>query len=51
MFGLEQDVLSILAGAVIEDGAIIAAGAVVSGKVKKNSIVGGVPAKLIKYRE
>lgn len=41
----------ILAGTIIEDGAIIAAGAVVSGHVKKNSIVGGVPAKLIKYRK
>ena len=41
----------ILAGSIVEDGAIIAAGAVVSGRVKKNSIVGGVPAKLIKYRE
>ncbi len=42
---------TILAGTVIEDGAIIAAGAVVRGVVKKNSIVGGVPAKLIKYRK
>ncbi len=42
---------TILAGTVIEDGVVIAAGAVVHGIVRKNSIVGGVPAKLIKYRK
>jgi acetyltransferase-like isoleucine patch superfamily enzyme len=43
---------TILDGAVIEDGCIIAAGAVVTGgSYKANGIYGGVPAKLIKYRE
>ncbi|PHN33724.1 hypothetical protein AO242_23660 [Pseudomonas sp. ICMP 561] len=40
----------ILDGVCIEDGAIIAAGAVVNKSVERGSIVGGVPAKLIKYR-
>lgn len=40
----------ILGGSYIESGSIIAAGAVVKGRVEKNSIVGGVPAKLIKFR-
>ncbi len=43
---------TILDGAVIEDGCIIAAGALVrSGTYEKNGIYGGVPAKLIKYRD
>jgi acetyltransferase-like isoleucine patch superfamily enzyme len=43
---------TILDGAEIEDGCIIAAGAVVSsGIYKSNGIYGGVPAKLIKFRE
>lgn len=37
-------------GVTIGDGAIIAAGAVVVNEVKPYSIVGGVPAKLIKMR-
>lgn len=41
----------ILAGCELCDGCIIAAGAVVKKKVKKNTIVGGVPAKIIKERE
>lgn len=41
----------ILGGTYIESGSIIAAGAVVKNTVKANSIMGGVPAKLIKERE
>ncbi|OUM72407.1 hypothetical protein AUC60_18480 [Pseudomonas caspiana] len=40
----------ILDGVCIKDGAIIAAGAVVTKSVERGSIMGGVPAKLIKYR-
>lgn len=40
----------LLPGITIGDGAIIAAGAVVSRDVPAYSIVGGVPAKVIKYR-
>lgn len=43
---------TILDGAIIEDGCIIAAGAVVkAGVYKKNGIYGGVPARLLKFRE
>jgi acetyltransferase-like isoleucine patch superfamily enzyme len=38
----------ILKGSSIGDGAVIAAGAVVSGEVAPNSVVGGIPAKTIK---
>lgn len=41
----------ILDGITIGEGAIIAAGAVVNKDVLSNSIVGGVPAKLIKQRK
>lgn len=41
---------TILDGAEIGDGCIVAAGAVVSGKFPSNSIIGGVPAKIIKSR-
>ncbi|OPX44823.1 virginiamycin A acetyltransferase [Ruminiclostridium hungatei] len=40
----------ILDGVHIGDGAIVAAGAVVTGNVPEYAIVGGVPAKIIKYR-
>ncbi|WP_082510254.1 MULTISPECIES: CatB-related O-acetyltransferase [unclassified Rhizobium] len=42
--------VTVLRGAKIGDGAIIAAGAVVTRDVEPYSIVGGVPAKHIKYR-
>lgn len=41
---------TILAGVTIGEGSIVAAGAVVTKNVEKKSIVGGVPAKFIKYR-
>ena len=40
----------ILGGCYIESGSIIAAGAVVKNKVKADSIMGGVPARIIKTR-
>lgn len=42
--------VTILPGVNIGDGAIIAAGAVVINDIPPYSIVGGVPAKMIKYR-
>ena len=41
----------ILKGSTIEDGAVIGAGAVVKGKIPKNAVAVGVPAKVIKYRQ
>ena len=41
---------TILDGADIGDGCIVAAGAVVRGKIPPYSIIGGVPAKFIKER-
>ena len=38
-------------GVTIQDGALIAAGAVVTHDVDKNQMVGGVPAKIIEKRE
>ena len=46
---LGQDV-KILKGVTIGDGAIVAAGAVVTKEVPPYAIVGGIPAKVIKYR-
>ena len=40
----------ITSGVTIAEGAVIAAGSVVTKDVPENSIVGGVPAKLIKHR-
>jgi serine acetyltransferase len=42
--------VTILGGIEIGDGAIIAAGAVVSKNIPEYAIVGGVPARIIKYR-
>lgn len=42
--------VSILPGVTIGDGAVLAAGAVVNKNVPPYAIVGGVPAKIIKYR-
>lgn len=42
--------VTILRGVTIGDGAVVAAGAVVTKDVKPYEIVGGVPAKHIKYR-
>lgn len=41
----------ILSGVDIGDGAVISAGSVVTENVMPNSIVGGVPAKHLKYRQ
>jgi maltose O-acetyltransferase len=40
----------ILPGVTIGDGAVLAAGAVVTRAVPANAIMGGVPAKVLKYR-
>lgn len=41
----------ILPGVTIGDGAVVAAGSVVTKNVESYSIIGGNPAKLIKYRQ
>ena len=44
------DKVSILAGVTVGHGAVVAAGAVVASDVPPFAIVGGVPAKVIRYR-
>ena len=42
--------MTILEGVTVGDGAVVAAGAVVAKDVPPYAIVGGVPARLIRYR-
>jgi acetyltransferase-like isoleucine patch superfamily enzyme len=41
----------LLPGTELEDGCIVQAGAVVAGKFPRNAIIGGNPAKIMKYRD
>lgn len=42
--------VTILDGAIIGNGCIVAAGAVVRGEFSDNCVIGGVPAKILKHR-
>ena len=42
---------TVLKGSHIHSGAVIGAKALVKGEVEANSVVGGIPAKIIKYRQ
>ena len=42
--------VTILDGAVVGDGCVIAAGAVVRGTFPENCVIGGVPARILKFR-
>lgn len=42
--------VTVLDGCEIGDGAVVGAGAVVTGNVAANSVVAGVPARLLRYR-
>ena len=42
--------MSIISGVTIHDGAVVLAGAVVTKDVPPYAIVGGVPAKVLRYR-
>lgn len=42
--------VTVLKGAIVEDGVVVGAKALVNGKLEKNSICVGIPAKTIKYR-
>ncbi len=41
----------IMPGTVVEEGVVVAANSVVKGRLEKNGVYGGVPAKLIKFRQ
>jgi len=52
---LEDDVwiganVTILKGVTIHSGSVVAAGAVVTKDVPNDAVVGGIPAKVLKYR-
>ena len=42
--------MTILDGVIIHEGCVVAAGAVVAESLPQNSLVGGVPAKVIRLR-